>query len=54
MLIGHVSTTSLPSRAFSLSEASRVGIDSRQLYRLLESSRSSASVTGCIGAQISR
>jgi len=29
-------TTSLPARAFSQSEASRAGIDSRQLYRLLE------------------
>ena len=29
-------TTSLPTRAFSQSEASRAGIDSRQLYRLLE------------------
>lgn len=28
-------TTSLPTRAFSQSEASRAGIDSRQLYRLL-------------------
>ena len=31
-----MSTTSLPARAFSQSEASRAGVDSRQLYRLLE------------------
>jgi predicted transcriptional regulator of viral defense system len=31
-----MSTASLPAHAFSQSEASRAGIDSRQLYRLLE------------------
>lgn len=31
-----MSTTSLPTRAFSQSEARRAGIDSRQLYRLLD------------------
>lgn len=31
-----MSTARLPTRAFSQSEASRAGIDSRQLYRLLE------------------
>ena len=31
-----MTTASLPMRAFSQSEASRAGIDSRQLYRLLE------------------
>jgi predicted transcriptional regulator of viral defense system len=31
-----MSTTGLPMRAFSQSEASRAGIDSRQLYRLLD------------------
>lgn len=31
-----MTTTSLPTRAFSQSEARRAGVDSRQLYRLLE------------------